>query len=145
MSGMGPAPPPMPPPAYGMPPPMPMPAQQRSMLPMIGGALLLVAAILGIATWAYVIVAGTSFVNSFMPGGYGAQFVTGIILVCGAIEIILSLIALLGAVMAIMHRMWGVALAGSILGLFTIGFYGLASLLSLVALILIAISHKDFT
>ena len=121
-----------------------MAPSQRSILPLLGGALLVVAAILAIATWAYVIVAGSAFINSFVPAGMGAGFLTGIIVVCGAIGIILGLIALLGGVMALMRKMWGVAILGAILGLFTIGFWGLSSLLSLVALIVIAVSHKDF-
>jgi len=132
-------PPPMPPPAYGMPPPM-MPMQQHSALPVAGGALLIVAGLLGIAQWGWVIAAGAS-VMGFDPTG-GA--LAGIILVCGAIGIIFSLIALLGGVFAIQRKMWGLGIAGGIMGLLSFGFV-IGSVLALVGLILVAVSHKEFT
>jgi cobalamin synthase len=46
--------------------------------------------------------------------------------------------------MALRRKMWALALVGSILGLFTFGFYGISSILSLVALIILAISRKEF-
>jgi len=47
--------------------------------------------------------------------------------------------------MAVQRKSWGLALAGSILGLFTIGFVFEATVMSLIALILLAISRKEFT
>ena len=47
--------------------------------------------------------------------------------------------------MALRRRMWGLALVGSILGLFTIGYFGLSSLLSLIALIVLVMSKDEFT
>src|SRR6266540_4973622 len=75
-------PPPMPPPAYGMPPPM-MPMQQRSALPVAGGALLLIAGILGLVQWGWVIAVGSSVIG-FDPTG----ILAGAIIICGAIGII---------------------------------------------------------
>lgn len=70
-------------------------------------------------------------------------FVTGVIWICGAIGIILSLFALLGGIMSLLRKNWALALVGGILGLFTIGFI-IGSVLSLVALILIAVSKKEY-
>lgn len=70
-------------------------------------------------------------------------FVTGVIWICGAIGIILSLFALLGGIMSLQRKNWAFALVGGILGLFTIGFI-IGSVLSLVALILIAVSKKEY-
>jgi hypothetical protein len=106
-------------------------------MPVAAGALLIVAGILGTIYWVLVILAiGAAF--AFLPG------LGEIILVCGAIGITFSIIALLGGVMAVQRKMWGLALVGSILGLFTIGFVGAASLLSLVAMILLLVCHKEF-
>src|SRR3989304_5163786 len=75
----------------------------------------------------------------------GAEGLAAIIVVCGAIGIIFGLIALIGGVMALQRKKWSLALIGSILGLFTIGFVVFeASILSLVALILLAISKNEF-
>ncbi len=125
----------MPPPMYGP------PAKPQTMMPMIGGILLIVAALIGIAFWAYLMAIGSALA-SFMPVGGG--LVQTIIVICGGIEIVFGIIMLLGGVMAIRRRMWALALVGSILGLFTFGFYGLSSILSFVALIILAISHKEF-
>jgi hypothetical protein len=77
-----------------------------------------------------------------MPIGSGL-FMT-IILVCGGIEIVFGIIMILGGIMAIRRKMWALALVGAILGLFTFGFYGLSTILSLVAIIILAIARKEF-
>lgn len=128
-----------------MPPPQPQSPQpaQRSALPTAGGVLLLIAGIIALINWIWVaFVAGTiGGMMTAIPGlgGFGA-----IMIVCGVVGIIFSIIALVGGVMAIQRKMWGLALAGSILGLFTIGFVFVSSILSLIALILIALSKSEF-
>src|SRR3990172_693959 len=105
---------------------------QKTAMPIAGGGLLIAAGILGLINWVYSILFLSSFA-SFIPG-----FET-ILLVCGLIGITFSAFALLGGIMAIQRKMWGLALVGSILGLFIIGPVFISSLLSLIALILIAI------
>ena len=118
------------------------PAKPQTMMPMIGGILLMVAGLTAIGFWAYVAFVAATLVEGFVPIGGG--LLTGIIAVCGAIMIILGIIALLGGLMALRRKMWALALVGSILGLFTIGFYGISSLLSFVALIILVIARKEF-
>jgi hypothetical protein len=110
---------------------------QKTALPLAAGALLIVAGAVGLIDWAVVLAFGT--LVSIIP-----VFGT-IVLICGIIGITFCVFALLGGVMAVQRKMWGLALVGSILGLFTIGFYGISSILSLVALILIAVSQREFT
>lgn len=125
------------------PPPMAgVPEKKKTLLPLAGGALLVVAGLMGIAFWAFVITTTSGFTSMLPVGGDAVQ---GIINICGAIEIIFGIIALLGGVMGLMRRMWGIALVGGILGLFTIGWFFLGSVLSLVGLILIAVSHGEFS
>ena len=139
-------PPPGSPPAYGPPGTAPMygaPAKPQTMMPMIGGIMLIVAGILSIANWGYILAffATDPTVAGFMgmvPG------LATLVFVCGAIFIVLSIITLLGGVMAMRRKMWGLALVGSILGLFTIGFFGISSLLSFIALIVLIIARKEF-
>jgi len=118
-----------------------MPMQQKTMLPVAGGIMLIIAGIISISFWAFIAFLGGA-VGSLVPIGGGV--LAGILLVCGIIGIVLSLITLLGGVMGFMRKMWGLALVGGILGLFTLGWYFLGSLLSLIGLILIAISRKEF-
>ena len=136
--------PPMSPPAYGPPgtaPMYPPTAKPQTKMPMIAGILLIVSAVIGIAFWAYLSLVATAL-TAFMPVG-GEMFRT-LIAVCGGIEIVFAIIGLVGGVMAIRRKMWALGIVGSILGLFTFGFYGLSSILSLVALIILAISRKEF-
>lgn len=117
---------------------MPMP-QERTALPIAGGALLLVAGILGIVQWGWVFAAGATALGLGIPIPGLAEAIA----ICGAIGIIFSLIALLGGVFAIQRKMWGLAIAGGILGLFTLGFV-IGSILALIGLILVAVARKEF-
>lgn len=118
---------------------MPMPVQKTA-LPVAGGALLIVAGIISITFWGFLIAAGSAVASLIPIAGLGT-----LILICGSIGVIFSLITLIGGVFGIQRKMWGLALTGSILGLFSLGWYFLGSLLSLIGLILIAISKKEFT
>ena len=113
------------------------PTKPQTMKPMIAGILLVLAGIMAIAAWAIVFTSPEAF--------FLAAFLPGLVIVCGAIAFILSILALLGGVMALRRRMWGLALVGSILGLFSIGFFGLSSLLSLIALIVLVMSKDEFS
>ena len=113
------------------------------MKPMIGGILLVVAAILSIANWGYILAV---FATDPTAAGFMSLIpgLATLVYVCGGIFIVLSIITLLGGIMALRRRMWGLALVGSILGLLIIGPVGVSSLLSFIALIIIAISRNEF-
>ncbi len=133
----------MPPPTYGAPMPMyAAPPPQQSLIPVVGGAMLLVGGIISLTFWAY-IAALAAEAGSLIP--VGGEYFTDIFLICGAIGIILSLFPLLGGVFALRRKLWGLGLAGGIIGLFSLGWFFLGSLFSLIGLILVAISHKEFT
>lgn len=74
-----------------------------------------------------------------LTGGVGAA-----VAVCGSIPLIFGIIAVLGGIMALQRRSWGLALTGAILCMISIGFYGLSFILGLIAIILIAISREEF-
>lgn len=77
-----------------------------------------------------------------MPGVSG---IGDILMVCGIILMIFGIMALIGGIMSATRKSWGLALMGSIFGLFCLGFVFLeASILSFIALILIAISKDEF-
>lgn len=129
--------PPMPPPMYGMPPTgyaMPVP---HTATPIAGGVLLIVAGILGAIGGVVTMMFSSALF--FFPG------LETLLLVCGLLQIIFGAFALIGGVMGIQRKMWGLALVGGILGIFAIGPYALASILSLIGLILIAVSKQEFS
>ena len=103
----------------------------------IGGVFLLISAICGLFE-AGVLLVGSgamALLNDMMGGA---------LTICGAVLAIIAIITLLGAIMAIMGKMWGLALVGGIFGLLTIGPIFLGSIFGLIGLILIAMSKDEF-
>lgn len=131
---MSPAPGPVP----TAPPMMMAPAAEKTAMPVAGGALVLIAGILGLGQGAVLFLPGAALAG--IPGG---ESLAAILAICGGIFVIFGLVAIVGGIMAVQRKMWGLALVGSILGLLALGFI-LGSVLSLVGLILIAISKKEF-
>jgi hypothetical protein len=118
-----------------------MPPRDTAM-PMVAGILLVIVALEAIFAGALLATAAST-IGPFgeLPGAEGFQT---ILLICGAIFIILGIIVILGGIMSILKKMWALALIASVIGIFTIGFYGTGSILSIIALVLIAISKDEF-
>jgi hypothetical protein len=75
--------------------------------------------------------------------GFGEMMV-GFFVICGAVIAILAIFPILGGIMALKKKMYGLALAGSIIGLLTIGPFFVSSILSLIGLILLVKSKDEF-
>ena len=88
--------------------------------------------------WGLVVLLAIPSYERVLPG------ISGIFCICGTIEFIFALVMIAGGMAALDRRMWGLALTGSILGLFTIGFFLETSIMSLIALVLLAISRDEF-
>jgi len=116
------------------------------MMPVISGVLLILAGLLGLLTWAAALSVDTAMIQNLLPSNspITIEQLQSFLLVCGIIGSIMSIIALAGGIVALRRRGWGLAMVGSILGLFTIGPYFLASVLAFIGLILLVISRKDF-
>jgi hypothetical protein len=106
---------------------------------LIGGVFLLLSAIMGFALAAFFII-GMDWVNQFDPTGFVEDF----LVVCGVMFAVFAILTLLGAVMAITGKSYGIAIVGGIFGLLTIGPYGLASIFGLIGLILVLMSKEEF-
>jgi hypothetical protein len=106
---------------------------------LIGGVLLLIGAISGLA-WGGMLIAGADFAEDADPTG----IIEGALTVCGAVFLVFSIIALVGAIMAITGKSWGLGIVGGIFGLLCFGISGTGSLFSLIGLIIIAISKDEF-
>jgi hypothetical protein len=65
-------------------------------------------------------------------------FVPGLLTSMGILTIILAILSLVGGIFALQRKMWGLALAGSI------GAFLTAIILGIPAIILIALSKKEF-
>jgi hypothetical protein len=122
--------------------------QQRkpSSMPLIAGIFLIIAGLLGLFTWASALALDSSMIQNVLPADspISAEQLQSFLTTCGIIGAILSIFVLAGGIVAIKRKAWGLAVIGGILGLFTIGPMLLGSVLSLIGLILVAISRKDF-
>jgi len=119
---------------------------EKGMLSLVGGIMILISGIIGLAIGGLLLAINTSDFDQFGLGSIGGLDDTlhNILLVCGAIFVILGLIAVVGGFFGIRRQHFGLVILGGVLGLFTIGPYGLGSLLALVGLILVAVGKKDF-
>lgn len=142
-------------PGQPMMPMMPMMAPQKpqTAIPVAAGVLLLVSGLIWVVEAVMIILAVTSTVNwglSWIPVdfvgllGTLAGIVTTIIVAFAAIGLIFAIIAIIGGIFATQRKHAGLAIIGSIFCLFAVGPFGIASILALVALIMLAVSHDEF-
>jgi hypothetical protein len=129
----------------------PAPPSKKSSIPTIAGVLLLVAGILALLLWISAITIDVSTMESMvdisqlqkLDPTITPEKIKEFFTICGTVGIILSVFTVLGGILAVKRKLWGIALTCGILGL-----YGLIiifpGILSLIGLILIAISRKEF-
>jgi hypothetical protein len=124
----------------------PVPVEKKkTVLPVIGGAMLIVAGIMGLFAGGVLLAIDLDDLDQYGVDVAGVgDVLEDILTVCGAIIIILSLIVVLGGFFGVTRKHWGIAVVGGVLGLFIIGPMLLGSLLALIGLILIAVSRKEF-
>ena len=120
--------------------------RQPSSKPLIAGILLIIAGLLGLFTWASALAIDSSIIQNVLPADspITVEQLQSFLTTCGIIGAVLSIFTLAGGIVALKRKAWGLAVIGGILGLFTIGPMLLGSVLSLIGLILVAISRKDF-
>jgi uncharacterized membrane protein HdeD (DUF308 family) len=116
--------------------------RQQTAKPLVAGILLIIVAIEAFA-YGGILASGAEIVGA-MSDVPGAEEVSTLLLICGIIFIVFGILAIVGGISSITRKSWALALIGSILGLFTIGFYFTGSILSIISLILIAISKNEF-
>jgi hypothetical protein len=114
--------------------------------PLIAGIFLIIAGLLGVFTWSMALALDTSMLQNVLPADSPISVVQlqSILSTCGIIGCILSIFALAGGIVAVKRKAWGLAIVGGMLGLFTIGPFFLGSIMSLIGLILVAISRKEY-
>lgn len=114
--------------------------------PLIAGILLIIAGLLGILTWSAALALESSMIESVLPPDVPitVEQLQSFLTICGIIGCIVSVFTLTGGIVALKRKAWGLAIVGSILGLFTIGPALLGSILSLIGLIFLVMSRKDF-
>ena len=123
--------------------------------PLIAGIFLIIAGLLGILIWSMALAFDPSTIDPLMlqnalPADSPISLeqlqsmLQSILLTCGIIGCILSIFTLVGGIVAVKRKAWGLSIVGGILGLFTIGPFFLGSIMALIGLILVVISRKEF-
>jgi len=128
---------------------------EKNNLPMIAGILLIIGGIIALITWLSLTftdpvaieeivmqVSGSLSVEN--PADF-ADLLYQWLVICGAAGIALSILVILGGILAIKRIYWGFTIVCSILGLFLIGPFLISSILSLIAIIMIVKAKNDFT
>ena len=128
-------PPPGAPPPYGYPPGPPV--VQKTAMPVVGGVLLIIGAIAGLAQGAVFVVGSAVIMPNDVPG------FAELLAICGVIFIVTNLIGLIGGSFAAQRKMFGLAIVGSIMVLIFGGFF-IGNIFGLIGLILVAVSRKEF-
>ena len=105
---------------------------------MIGGIFLLLSCVMGIILAAAMQIGWG--IAGFDPTG---TFET-MLLVCTALVVVFSLLALLGGISAFTGKGYGLALMGGIFGIFTIGYAFLGSVFGLIGLIFVLLAKEEF-
>jgi len=124
----------------------------KSSMPMIAGVLLIVSGIIALVFWISAVMMDVSAVESIIDISQLQQMdptitpeqLKELLTLCGTIGAIIAVFPILGGILSLKRKLWGVALAGGLLGLFTMGPFLASSILSLIGLILIGISRKEF-
>lgn len=114
--------------------------------PLIAGIFLIIAGLLGLFTWSSALALDSSMIENVLPpeSPITAEQLQSFLTTCGIIGCILSVFTLAGGIVAVKRKAWGLAIVGGILGLFTIGPALLGSVISLLGLIFLVMSRKDF-
>ena len=114
--------------------------------PLIAGILLILAGLFGLLTWASVfMVTDFSMIDpSILPEEITIEQIQQILQTCSIIGIVLSLLPILGGILAIQRKLWGIAVLGAVLGLLTVGPVFVSSVLSLIGLILLVMAKNAF-
>lgn len=118
----------------------------------IAGILLIIAGLLSILSWASIFATDIQMLeqiidlNQFqeIDPSITVESVRNVLTACATIGIIISIFPILGGILAINKKLWGVSLACAIIGLATFLAIIIPGILCIVAAILIYISKEEF-
>ena len=127
-------------------------SSKKSSLPIVAGVLLIIASIFALITWIPTLYldVGTledlNYIDQFqqIDPSITPEQALGFLTTCAVIGIIVSIFPLLGGILSLKRKVFGIAVACSIIGLFSIGVLFFSSILCLIALILLVISRKEY-
>lgn len=120
------------------------PPVRKTGTPVAGGVLVIIAGILALANGAfYLAFTSSNLTGISLPPEITLEDIESILRICGVVEVIFGIVAILGGIFAVQRKHFGLAILGSVMGMLGFGFT-LGGLLGLIGLILVAISRKEF-
>jgi len=128
------------------------PSKNTSSYPLIAGVLLIIAGIISIMLWIPIMAIDTSLIENSVDisqfqqidPSFTIEDIKSFMTTCAIIGMVISVFPILGGILSIKRKLWGVALAGSIIGLTMFVPSIIGGVLSLIAMILLIISRKEF-
>lgn len=118
------------------------PQKERSVLPVVGGVLIIIAGLVAIGLGAMFMTFDTHELQEIMADveyDISLSELEDAVLACGTISIIFGLIAVVGGVFALVRKHFGLAVVGGIFAIMGLGF-----ILGLIGLILVAVGRSSF-
>jgi hypothetical protein len=125
----------------------PMQSAPRTNRPVIGGICLVLSGIIGIGLAIVTLLTIDSMVAQLAPSfpTLPTSEIRSIFYFIVGAWTFIGIMAILGGVMAIRRRHWGIAVLGGVFGLLTFGIFFIeGSILGLIGLVLIAMSRHEF-
>ena len=128
------------------------PQSNKFSKPFIAGILMIVAGFLAIINWAQLYAIDIETISSILDvsqfegidPSITPETIVSFIKNCSIIGFIISIFTILGGLISIKRKLWGIALTCSIIGIFSIGIVFTSSLLSFIAMVLLIISRKEY-
>ncbi|MDH7507189.1 MAG: hypothetical protein QHH15_05325 [Candidatus Thermoplasmatota archaeon] len=125
---------------------------QRNILPTIAGFLLIIAGFFAIINWISIFLLDINTLNIYYDISQLQQIYPNITIeqfldflkACASIGIVISIFPILGGILALKRKMWGISVTCSIIGLISIGILFTSSIFSFIAIIILFISKKEF-
>ena len=112
--------------------------------------LLILAGLIALFTWLPFLIGQEQIVDLFQQNfenlniNIARNKIIFLLTIIGSIEIVISILVIIGGIFALKKKGWGFALLFSLLGFFTIGMFFISSILSILGLVLLFLSKHEF-
>jgi len=128
------------------------PSSNKFSLPTIAGILLILAGVLALINWISIFTLNEATIGSFVNISQFRQLnpnitnedILSFYTTCAIIGCVISVFLVLGGLLSIKRRFWGISLICGVIGLFSIGILFSSTLFSFIAIILLIVSRKEF-
>ena len=124
--------------------------EKRSSFPLIAGILLIITGVISIAGWILFKNIDESLLGDLLKQiqvtvpSYTIEDLKNFISVCSLIGIVVSIFPILGGILSVKKKLWGVAITSSVIGLVVIIPVIILIFIPLISMILLIFSRHEF-